>query len=238
MTFRIIPRLEIKNKNLIKGKKMEGLKKIGNPTDYIYDYFNDGADEIFICDIVASLYGRKFDFDFLKMLSKNVFLPIAVGGGINHLNDAVNAFKNGADKVVLNSYLFKDLSILNKIASIYGSQSLVAEIQYTKTLNGYELRYESGRNNPKIDIFNWMKLLEKNSVGEIYIMSIDNDGVINNQIDFDFLNQLRSAVDIPLIYGGGISEKFEIENLKKLGYQGAAISRILHFKTKKISDFK
>lgn len=237
MTFRIIPRLEIKNKNLIKGKKMEGLKKIGNPIDYINKYYNDGADEIFICDIVASLYGRKFDFDFLKILSKNIFLPTAVGGGISHLNDAINAFKNGADKVVLNSYLFKDLNILNKIASIYGSQSLVAEVQYTKTSNGYELRYESGRNNPKVDIFNWMKLLEKNSVGEIYVMSIDNDGVIDNQIDFNFLSKIRNNVSLPLIYGGGISEKFEIEKLKKLGYQGAAISRILHYKTKKILDF-
>ena len=238
MTFRIIPRLEIKNENLIKGKKMEGLKIIGNPIEYIKNYYDEGADEILICDIVASLYGRKFDFNFLKKISNDVFLPLIIGGGLNEINDIMKAFQNGADKVVLNSYLFKDLSILKKIASIYGSQAVVAEVQYKKTLNGQELRYESGRNNPKIEIFSWLRLLEQNHVGEIFIMSIDNDGINKSKIDFEFLEEIRNKVDIPLIYGGGISNKLEIESLKKLGYQGATISRSLHYKIKKVSDFK
>ena len=87
MTFRIIPRLEIKNENLIKGKKMEGLKIIGNPIEYIKNYYDEGADEILICDIVASLYGRKFDFNFLKKISNDVFLPLIIGGGLNEIND-------------------------------------------------------------------------------------------------------------------------------------------------------
>ena len=238
MSFRIIPRLEIKSENLIKGKKMEGLKKIGKPLDFLKRYYEEGADEILLCDIVASLYGRKFNFELLKNISKEIFVPIMVGGGFNNLNDINHAFEFGADKVVLNSYLFKDLSILKKISSIYGNQSLVAEIQITKINNKYELRYESGRNNPNINLFSWLEKLEKNSVGEIVIMSIDNDGLNNSNIDFDFLKDIRSHVKLPLIYGGGISNKSEIEILKNIGFQGAAVSRLFHYKIQNISELK
>lgn len=238
MTFRIIPRLEIKNRHLIKGKKMEGLKKIGDPIEFLKRYYQEEPDEIFICDIVASLYSRKFDFDYLKELSKNIFIPFAVGGGLNNLRDINFAFKNGADKVVLNSYLFKDISILNKISNIYGKQSTVAEVQFKKISDTYELRYESGRNNPKRNIFEWMQKLEKNCVGEIYITSVDNDGMENKEIDFNFLKKMRKTVEIPLIYGGGISSRKDIDKLSKIGFQGAAISRSLHNKELKICDLK
>ena len=238
MTFRIIPRLEIKNKFLIKGKKMEGLKKIGDPTRFIEKYYNDGADEILLCDIVASLYNRKLDFEFVKKVSKNIYIPLAVGGGLNDINDIKKAFNYGADKVVFNSYLFKNLNILDKVASIFGNQSIVIELQLKKINQNYELRFESGRNNPKVNLIEWIKILKNRSIGEIYIMSVDNDGMENAQIDYSILKKIRNLINVPLIYGGGISEKSQVNKLKDLGYQGAAISRVLHYKLKTISEFK
>ena len=128
---------------------MEGLKKIGDPIEFLERYYQEEPDEIFICDIVASLYSRKFDFDYLKELSKNIFIPFAVGGGLNNLRDVNLAFKNGADKVVLNSYLFKDISILNKISNVYGKQSTVAEIQFKKFLILMNLDMKVGEIIPK-----------------------------------------------------------------------------------------
>tara|TARA_S200000501_G_scaffold74133_1_gene65993 strand:- start:184 stop:900 length:717 start_codon:yes stop_codon:yes gene_type:complete len=236
MSFRIIPRLEVKSRNLIKGKKMEGLKKVGSPIDFIKKYYEDGADEILICDIVASLYNRDFNFDFLKEVSENIFLPLNVGGGLRDLENVSKAFVNGADKVVLNSCLFDSLDILKKIASIYGSQSLVAETQIIRNNEKYELRYESGRNKADIEYFEWIKILEKNMVGEILIVSIDNDGIESSNIDFSFLKKVRDTVDISLVYGGGINNKSQIDMLKNIGFQGASISRLLHLNEKKISE--
>ena len=101
--MRIIPRIDIKNNYVIKGINLEGLRKIGDPKKIIEEYYKDNADEILIIDSVASLYGRNNLYGLIKEITKEIFIPITLGGGIKTLNDIEASLKSGADKVAINS---------------------------------------------------------------------------------------------------------------------------------------
>ena len=101
--IRLIPRLDIKNENLIKGIQLEGLRVIGDPNEFAKKYYSLGADEILYMDAVASLYGRNNLSDIIKKTAKDVFIPITVGGGVRSLKDAHEIFQSGADKVAVNT---------------------------------------------------------------------------------------------------------------------------------------
>ena len=118
--MRIIPKIEIKNNFVIKGINFEGLRKIGNPKEIIEKYYNQGCDEIIITDIVASLYGRNNLFDLVSEITKSVFIPITLVGGLRTLGDVKKAFRSGADKVGLNSSIIKNPNFLKEVTKRYG----------------------------------------------------------------------------------------------------------------------
>ena len=112
--MRTIARIDIKNNFVIKGINLEGLRKIGDPEKIIKDYYNNTIDELLIIDSVASLYGRNNLFEFIKEITREIFVPITLGGGIRSLEDIENALKSGADKVAINSKALEDPNFLNK----------------------------------------------------------------------------------------------------------------------------
>ena len=132
--IRIIPRLDIKNKNLIKGINLEGLRVMGDPNKFAIDYYNQGADEILFMDCVASLYGRNSLNDIIKNVVKNIFIPITVGGGIRSVNDVSLILNSGADKVAVNSAAVKNPELIKKIANKFGSQCFVLSVIYYEVL--------------------------------------------------------------------------------------------------------
>ena len=105
--IRIIPRLDIKGPNVVKPVQTEALRIVGNPKELAHRYYQEGADELIYLDIVASLYGRNLDFELLKSVAKNIFIPITVGGGIRSIHDINNVLRSGADKVAINTYVVK-----------------------------------------------------------------------------------------------------------------------------------
>ena len=106
---RIIPRLDIKGKNLIKGIQLEGLRVIGSPNEFALKYYEDGADEIIIIDCVASLYNRDNIKNIIEKAVKNIFVPITVGGGIRSIEDAISLLSVGADKIAVNTAVIKNI---------------------------------------------------------------------------------------------------------------------------------
>ena len=114
--MRIIARLDIKNTNLIKSINLEGLRVIGDPNKFAKKYYEDGADELIFMDLVASLYNRNSLHDIIKKVSKNVFIPITVGGGIRSIDDALKIFDSGADKIAINTAAVKNPSLINFLA--------------------------------------------------------------------------------------------------------------------------
>ena len=119
---RIIPKLEIKNENLIKGVRFEGLRKVGNPVEFANDYYKSGADQINIVDIVASLYSRDNLYNIVNKITDKVFIPVCVGGGIKNIENIRQLLKSGADRVILNSSVLRNPNFLNEVMNIFGGQ--------------------------------------------------------------------------------------------------------------------
>ena len=120
--IRIIPRLDIKGANLIKGIHLEGLRVIGNPNDFANKYYKEGADEIIYMDVVASLYGRNNLEDIIKSTVKNIFIPITVGGGISNTDDINLILRAGAEKVAINSAITRNPDLIKQASLKFGSQ--------------------------------------------------------------------------------------------------------------------
>ena len=239
MTKRIIPRLEIKSRKLIKGIRMEGLRVVGDPVEKIIKYYNDGADEIIYDDIVASLYDRKYDINFINELSKNIFIPFCVGGGIKNINDIHDMLDAGADKVAINTHSILNENLIYQASRIFGSQCIVLEIQAKKLREGYWEAYtESGRERHKLDAIEWAKKAESLGVGEILLIAIDNDGMKKGP-DLELIKSIKSSVSVPLIAGGGVGDNNHINDIFKIGNADAVcLSNCLHFNSLKISDIK
>ena len=122
--MRIIARLDIKGPNLIKGLQLEGLRVIGDPNKYAVQYYNEGADELLFIDCVASLYGRNNLIDIINHASKDVFIPVTVGGGIRSIEDAEKLFLNGADKIAINSAAVRQPSLIDDLVKILDLKQL------------------------------------------------------------------------------------------------------------------
>jgi len=235
--FRIIPRLEIKSRNLIKGMRMEGLRVIRN-FDNLIDAYSKSADEIFLEDIVASLYSREIDFRFIEKISDQVQIPIAYAGGVSSKKIIEKLFNCGVDKVYLNSSLFKKIKLIKDVSKIYGSQSICALLQTKKIDNKWEVFADAGRNRTGIILNDWIKILINQGIGELAIVSIDHDGMYNG-VDLNLIKLVNEMnLNIPILYGGGIKDKNDIDVLLKYNFQGALVSHILHFKKKDLTDLK
>ena len=154
--IRVIPRLDIKNKFLIKSIQLEGLRKIGRPNDYALKYYLEGADELLFNDCVASLYGRNSILDTISETAKDVFIPLTVSGGILSVEEAQRVFRAGADKICINSAAIKDKYFISRLAEKFGSSSVVVEIQ-AKCVGGskYEALFENGRERSGFEVVEW-----------------------------------------------------------------------------------
>ena len=227
--FRIIPRFEIKSLNLVKGINMEGFRKISNFENRIEKYVKMGADELFFDDIVASLYNRLPNFDLLKRLVENVNIPVIASGGISNLKIVNKYMHSGADKIAINSSLFKNKNLIKNVVRNYGSQAIIAQIQYKfQGFNKWEVYFWNGRERSYIEVKDWIKYLQDNGIGEIIFVSIDRDGRSIGP-DLEFINSVKDLVYTPFIYGGGIRDLDDINMLKKIGIDGCTLSNSLHF---------
>ena len=192
--MRIIPRIEIKNNFVIKGINLEGLRKIGDPNILGKKYYLDGADELLFMDVVASLYGRNNIFEIIKKITKDIFIPITVGGGIRNIEDIQKALNSGADKVFINSAAVKNPNFIKEAVSVFGSSTIVVSIETRKNKkNFWEIFIHNGREETGIELKNWLKKIQQLKCGEILITSIDNEGT-RKGFDLDLLNLLKKEL--------------------------------------------
>ncbi len=236
--IRIIPKLEIKGLNVIKGIRMEGLRVVGLPEEFSKKYYLDSADEILFIDTVASLYGRNNLQGLVSKVSESIRLPLCVGGGIRSLEDGKDLLRSGADKVSINTQAIKTPNIITSLAKSFGSQSVVVSIQAKrKTNNSWDAYYNNGRENTNLDLLDWVKEVVERGAGEILLTSIDQDGTKLGP-DLELVDKIINLVDIPIIVSGGIKNLNDILQLVKLGVNAIAIANILHFNQTTISDLK
>ena len=235
--YRIIPRLEIKNGNLIKGINLEGLRILGNPEKFTTNYLKQGADEIIYHDSVATLYGTNNLSQPVKNISKKLFIPLTVGGGIRKISDIEKMLKNGADKISINSGAINNIKFVNKAAKIFGSSTIVASIECVKIKNKYYITESNGRDLVNINPVNWAKKLEDNGVGEIIITSVNNEG-LQKGFDINLTKIVSNSVNVPVIAHGGAG-KFEdvLDVIKKTKITGVSISSLFHYDTYMLFQF-
>lgn len=209
------------------------LQKVGNINWLERNYkFKDIA---FCLDELIVLNASKSDKDIkkfaktLERLVDNVFIPIAAGGGINTLEDAKILFANGADKLVLNTSLYENESLIKELVSLYGSQSIVASIDY-KIINGIPVVFiKNGTKKVDMSLIDYLKYLETLQVGEIYLNSIDKDGT-GFGYDFHTIDSVSESLKIPLIIAGGAgNEKHLSEGLRKKNIDAVATANLFNF---------
>lgn len=237
--MRTIARIDIKNNYVIKGINLEGLRKIGDPIDIVKQYYSDGIDELLIIDSVASLYGRNNLFDLIKNITKDIFVPITLGGGIRSLKDIENALNSGADKVAINSMALENPNFLSEAVSNFGESTILVNIEAKKILdNKWEPYKFCGREKTNLDVCDWINEIQKKGCGEILLTSIDNEGT-ETGFDIELIDSVENIIKKPLIVSGGCGSLKHIEKLnKKFQNVSIAIASVLHYKTLEISEIK
>ena len=229
--IRIIPKLDIKNGNLIKGVNLEGLRVLGDPILFAQNYYNQGADEIVYVDNVATLYGTNNLTKFVKKTSKKIFIPLTVGGGIKTLDNIEQMLKNGADKISINSAAIDNLKIIKNASKVFGRSTIVSNIECVKIKNKYYISKSNGRDLIKIDPVIWAKKLEDNGIGEIFLTSVNKEG-LKSGFDINIIEKISSKLNIPVIAHGGAGNFEHIKKLiKNTNIDGVAISSLLHYST-------
>ena len=228
--IRIIPRLDIKGPNIVKGINFEGLRVMGKPENFAKFYYENGADEIIYMDVVASLYGRNNLFDIVKKVSKEIFIPLTVGGGIRSLNDIQSLLMVGADRVSINTMAIQNPELISKAVKKFGSSTIVISIESIKNKDGsYEVYTNNGRERTGVKVFEWVKKVVELGAGEILLTSINNEGT-GNGFDVDLIKKVSESVSIPVIAAGGAGK---IEHIKEViingKVSGVCLASILHY---------
>ena len=229
-TVRIIPRLDIKGPNLVKGIHLEGLRVLGKPADFAKYYYEQGADELMFMDVVASLYERNSLHDIISETAKSIFIPITVGGGLRSISDIKEVLRVGADKVCLNTAAIKNPQLIRDASRMFGSSTIVIAIEAIKEPDGRYLAYtDNGREYTGIDVFQWAQQVDELGAGEIVITSVDKEGT-GKGFDLDLVSRITDLVSIPVIAHGGAGKKdHAVEVLKNGNVSSAMMSSIFHY---------
>ena len=174
---RVIPRLDIKGPNLVKGIHLEGLRVLGRPEQFAQFYYEHGADELIYMDVVASLYGRSSLGAIIEATAKRVFVPLTVGGGIRTVDDIQAVLRLGADKVAINTAAVRNPDFVRDAARRFGSSTIVVSIEAMRRGPGvYEAYTDNGREKTGVDAIEWATRAVELGAGELLVTSMDRDG--------------------------------------------------------------
>ncbi len=236
---RIISRIDIKNEFVIKGIQLEGLRKVGIPNPIAYEYYQQGIDELIFMDAVASYYDRNSLSEIIAVATKNIFVPITVGGGIRKIEDIKVLLDNGADKVAINTAAVKNPDFIKEASGIYGSQCIISSVDVKKNSEGnWNIYYDNGREPTDIDAIEWIKKMEKYGAGEILLTSIDNEGT-RKGFEIELCNLVSRKISIPVIASGGAGSISDISDLfLQSEIEAVALGSILHYREYDVSEIK
>lgn len=206
MSVRIIPRLDIKAPNLVKGVHLEGLRVLGQPWCFARHYYEQGADELLYVDVVASLFQRNSILKIVERTAREIFIPLTVGGGLRSVDDIYTVLRAGADKVLLNTAAIQNPPLVQQAARRFGSSTIVISIEAKKRPDGtYEAYIDNGRQRTGVEVLSWARQAAELGAGEIVITSIDREGT-GNGFDLELTRAVAEAVTVPVIACGGAGQ--------------------------------
>jgi cyclase len=236
--LRIIPRLDIKGPNLIKGIRLEGLRVVGDPGEFALRYYAEGADEIVFMDIVASLYQRNSLSEIISRAADQIYIPITVGGGIRTLDDVNTMLRSGADKVAINTAAIARPELISQVSKRYGSQCMVLSVEAKRSgPNRWEAYTDNGREHTGLDAVDWIEKAVGLGAGEVLLTAVDQEGT-RKGLDIELLKAVNARVGVPVILSGGFGPVEDLRRASDAGASGVAIADALHWKRMSVQDIK
>ncbi|MGC6517192.1 MAG: imidazole glycerol phosphate synthase subunit HisF [Candidatus Puniceispirillaceae bacterium] len=236
--LRLIPRLDVKMEWLIKGVQMEGWRKVGDPAEYARAYADAGADELIFMDVVASLYERNSLHDIIEKVASAVFVPMTVGGGIRTVDDVSNMLACGADKVALNTAATRHPELISEVANRFGSQATVISIEAIRNNDSWLAMTDNGRNHTGRDVIDWAVEAEERGAGELFITSIDRDG-LGGGFELELIKQVSDKVSIPVVSGGGLGSVAHLDEvIAQTKTSAVAVGHALHWNKVHMTDLR
>lgn len=235
---RIIPCLDIKNGQTVKGVNFEGLTEVGDPVELAKKYTREGADELVFLDITATLEGRNAFYDLIKRIAKEINIPFTVGGGISTVEDAGAMLEAGADKITINSGAVKNPEVITEIANKYGSQFIIVAIDAKLIDNIWRVTTHSGQQITDRELFGWAVEAQDRGAGEVLFTSMDHDGM-KQGYPLEVFQELDHLLHIPVIASGGAGSVKDIENVFLEGKADAALAAsIFHYNETTVNQLK
>ena len=235
---RIIPCLDIKNGETVKGVNFLDLKEVGNPVEMAIKYSQQGADELVFLDISATEERRKTLIPLVRDIAKHINIPFTVGGGINALENVEELLKNGADKITINSAALSNPKLITDVAKRFGSQCMVVAIDTKLVENQNKVFSNGGKIETEKELFSWAKEVENLGAGEILLTSMNTDGT-KSGFAIEITKQLSELVNIPVIASGGAGTMKHFEDVfTETKATGALAASIFHFNEIAIPELK
>ena len=238
LSKRLIACLDVRNGCVVKGVQFEDLRNAGDPAALARRYNREGIDELVILDVTATLESRRALAETIRAVSRELFIPLAVGGGIRSLEDAEAAIEAGADKVSVNSAALADPSLITRLAGRYGSQAIVVAIDAKRQDGGFAVYSRSGSTPAGREAVEWAQEAESRGAGEILLTSIDRDGT-REGFDCPLTAAVSRGVSIPVIASGGAGTFQHFLDVFTSGYADAALAAsIFHYSEHAVADLK
>lgn len=236
---RIIPCLDVKDGQTVKGVNFLNLKYAGDPVELAKRYSEEGADEIVFLDITATNEGRKTMLEVVSNVAKQVFIPLTVGGGIKNIDDIRNILLAGADKISLNTAAVLNPDIISQGSSAFGSQCIVIAIDAKKEYDDWYVYINAGQKKTDIKVKDWIQTIEKLGAGEILLTSMDADGT-QKGFDLELTAMVSNNSNIPVIASGGAGPILEhFSDVFTIGAADAALAAsIFHYNTMTLKELK
>lgn len=236
--IRLIPRLDIKGPNLIKGIHLEGLRVMGDPQEFARRYYEQGADELLYVDVVASLYGRNSLHDIIERAARDVFVPLTVTGGIRTVDDVRKILRAGADKIGINTAVTKRPELIREVARKFGSQCMVLSIEAKRIAEGrWEAYTDNGREKTGLDVIEWAQRGVELGAGEILLTSVDQEGT-REGFDTELIAAVSKVVPVPVIASGGMGKLDHVVSAVREGADAVAMADILHYGRSIVGDIR
>ena len=235
---RIIPCLDVRNGETVKGVNFVNLRSAGDPVELGEAYSRAGADELVYLDITASFEGRKTFTDMVTKVARRINIPFTVGGGINTIEDVERMLYAGADKISVNSAALKRPQLIDEIARRFGSQVCVCAIDARLDADGWHCYLKGGRERTERGLLEWAKEAQDRGAGEILFTSMNHDGVKTGYAN-EALAELADKLTIPIIASGGAGAKEHFRDAFTIGHADAALAAsVFHFGEIPIPELK